>query len=244
MPSYLDLAVLAIVLISAFLSMLRGFSREVLAIASWAAAAAAAYYFYPVVVPYLTPYIHKEIDRAGDRRRDRVLRHPDRRVAVHRPAVGRDSRQQDRGARPDARFRVRGRAGLPARGGGFRDLQLVGLGQAAAGMGKERQDPSDPDGYRGQDRRPAAGRRGVDDRRLDQVARQHSPGERRAGRRIRRADPGQASLAARPAAAVSAQKKAKLSPNSNTLDKQKLDALINKNVPQPAPATPAVIPKQ
>jgi len=61
MPSYLDLAVLGIILVSAFLSMLRGFSREVLAIASWAAAAAAAYYFYPVVVPYLTPYIHKEL---------------------------------------------------------------------------------------------------------------------------------------------------------------------------------------
>src|SRR5208283_4389920 len=61
MPSYLDLAVLGIVLISALLSMMRGFSREVLAIASWAAAAAAAYYFYPVVIPYLTPYIHKEV---------------------------------------------------------------------------------------------------------------------------------------------------------------------------------------
>ena len=61
MPSYLDLAVLAIVLISAFLSMLRGFSREVLAIASWVAAAAAAYYFYPVVTPYLAPYIHKDV---------------------------------------------------------------------------------------------------------------------------------------------------------------------------------------
>ena len=61
MPSYLDLAVLAIVLISAILSMLRGFSREVLAIASWAAAAAAAYYFYPVVTPYLAPYIHKDV---------------------------------------------------------------------------------------------------------------------------------------------------------------------------------------
>jgi membrane protein required for colicin V production len=61
MPSYLDLAVLAIVLVSALLSMLRGFSREVLAIASWVAAAAAAYYFYPTVVPYLAPYIHKEI---------------------------------------------------------------------------------------------------------------------------------------------------------------------------------------
>lgn len=61
MPSYLDLAVLAIVLVSALLSMLRGFSREVLAIASWAAAAAAAYYFYPVVTPYLANYIHKDV---------------------------------------------------------------------------------------------------------------------------------------------------------------------------------------
>ena len=61
MPSYLDLAVLAIVLVSALLSMMRGFSREVLAIGSWAAAAAAAYYFYPAVVPYLSPYIHKEV---------------------------------------------------------------------------------------------------------------------------------------------------------------------------------------
>ena len=61
MPSYLDLAVLAIVLISALLSMLRGFSREVLAIASWAAAAAAAYSFYPMVTPYLASYIHKEV---------------------------------------------------------------------------------------------------------------------------------------------------------------------------------------
>ncbi|RBP03547.1 membrane protein required for colicin V production [Roseiarcus fermentans] len=61
MPSYLDLAVIAIVFVSALLSMMRGFSREVLAIASWAAAAAAAYSFYPVVTPYLTPYIHKDV---------------------------------------------------------------------------------------------------------------------------------------------------------------------------------------
>jgi membrane protein required for colicin V production len=61
MPSYLDLAVLGIVLVSALLSMMRGFTREVLAIASWVAAAAAAYYFYPLVVPYLTPYIHKTV---------------------------------------------------------------------------------------------------------------------------------------------------------------------------------------
>jgi membrane protein required for colicin V production len=61
MPSYLDLAVLGIVLVSALLSMMRGFSREVLAIASWAAAAAAAYYFYPLVVPYLAPHIRNQV---------------------------------------------------------------------------------------------------------------------------------------------------------------------------------------
>ena len=52
MPSYLDLGVLGIILVSALLSMMRGFTREVLAIGSWAAAAAAAYYFYPLVLPY------------------------------------------------------------------------------------------------------------------------------------------------------------------------------------------------
>jgi membrane protein required for colicin V production len=61
MPSYLDLGILGIILVSALLSTMRGFTREILAIGSWAAAAAAAYYFYPVVMPYATPYIHKEI---------------------------------------------------------------------------------------------------------------------------------------------------------------------------------------
>ncbi|MGA2045248.1 MAG: CvpA family protein [Roseiarcus sp.] len=60
MPSYLDLAVIGIILLSAVLSMVRGFTREVLAIGSWAAAAAAAYFFYPALVPYIAPYIHKE----------------------------------------------------------------------------------------------------------------------------------------------------------------------------------------
>ena len=59
MPSYLDLGVLGVILISALLSLMRGFTREVLAIGSWAAAAAAAYYFYPYVLPHLEPYIHK-----------------------------------------------------------------------------------------------------------------------------------------------------------------------------------------
>ena len=60
MPSYLDLALLAIVLVSALLSMVRGFTREILAIASWLAAAVAAYYFYPLVMPYLENYIQKD----------------------------------------------------------------------------------------------------------------------------------------------------------------------------------------
>ncbi len=61
MPSYLDLGLIAVVLISAFLAMLRGFTREVLAIASWGAAAVAAIYFHPLVLPYVKPYIAKDV---------------------------------------------------------------------------------------------------------------------------------------------------------------------------------------
>lgn len=60
MPSYLDLAVITIVLVSGMLALLRGFTREVLAIASWVAAAVAAYYFHPMAMPYVKPYISKE----------------------------------------------------------------------------------------------------------------------------------------------------------------------------------------
>jgi membrane protein required for colicin V production len=48
-------------LISGFLAMLRGFSREVLAIASWGAAAFAAIYLHPLVLPYVKPYIAKDV---------------------------------------------------------------------------------------------------------------------------------------------------------------------------------------
>ncbi|QGM99127.1 CvpA family protein [Methylocystis parvus] len=60
MPSYLDLAVITIVLVSGMLALLRGFTREVLAILSWVAAAAAAYYLYPMALPYVKPYIAKD----------------------------------------------------------------------------------------------------------------------------------------------------------------------------------------
>jgi membrane protein required for colicin V production len=53
----LDLVVLGVVLISALLAAVRGFTREVLAIASWVAAAAAAYALHPMVLPYAKEYI-------------------------------------------------------------------------------------------------------------------------------------------------------------------------------------------
>lgn len=51
-----DGIVIAVVLFSAVLSMVRGFSREVLSIASWAGSVAAAYYLYPLLVPYARNY--------------------------------------------------------------------------------------------------------------------------------------------------------------------------------------------
>jgi membrane protein required for colicin V production len=61
MPSYLDLGLIAIILISALLAMLRGFTREILAIASWGAAALAAIYFHPLILPYVKPYVSKDV---------------------------------------------------------------------------------------------------------------------------------------------------------------------------------------
>ena len=56
----LDGILIGFTLVSAMLAMVRGFSREVLSIASWVAAAAAALFFYPILVPYLTPYISND----------------------------------------------------------------------------------------------------------------------------------------------------------------------------------------
>lgn len=57
----LDGIVIGFVLVSAMLAMVRGFSREILSIASWVAAAAAAYFFYPAVLPYVSPYIDHDM---------------------------------------------------------------------------------------------------------------------------------------------------------------------------------------
>jgi membrane protein required for colicin V production len=53
----LDGIVAGFTLVSAMLAMVRGFSREVLSIASWIAAAVCAYLFYKPVLPYVQPYI-------------------------------------------------------------------------------------------------------------------------------------------------------------------------------------------
>ncbi|KPF41926.1 CvpA family protein [Rhizobium sp. G187] len=51
-----DGIVIGVVLFSAVLAMVRGFSREVLSIASWAGSVAAAYYLYPLLLPLAKNY--------------------------------------------------------------------------------------------------------------------------------------------------------------------------------------------
>ncbi|MGI2035704.1 CvpA family protein [Rhizobium panacihumi] len=51
-----DGIVIGVTLFSAVLAMVRGFSREVLSIASWVGSVAAAYYLYPLVLPYAKNY--------------------------------------------------------------------------------------------------------------------------------------------------------------------------------------------
>jgi membrane protein required for colicin V production len=51
-----DGIVIGVTLFSAVLAMVRGFSREVLSIASWVGSVAAAYYLYPLLLPYAKNY--------------------------------------------------------------------------------------------------------------------------------------------------------------------------------------------
>ena len=55
--SWLDVILIVIMLISGFLAMVRGFTREVLSIFSWAVAAVAALYLTPKYASMLDPYI-------------------------------------------------------------------------------------------------------------------------------------------------------------------------------------------
>lgn len=51
-----DGILIGITLVSAMLAMIRGFSREVLAVASWIGAAAAAFFLYPYLEPFALEY--------------------------------------------------------------------------------------------------------------------------------------------------------------------------------------------
>jgi membrane protein required for colicin V production len=53
----LDLVVLGVIGISALLAAVRGFTREVLSIASWVTAAGVAWVFHPALLPTIQPYI-------------------------------------------------------------------------------------------------------------------------------------------------------------------------------------------
>jgi membrane protein required for colicin V production len=57
----LDVILLAVMLISALLAMVRGFMREVLSIASWAAAALLTLYAYPRLKPVVLQYFSNDI---------------------------------------------------------------------------------------------------------------------------------------------------------------------------------------
>ena len=61
--SVLDLVVLGVVLISALLAAVRGFTREVLAIVAWVTAGAAAWFLHPLLIPHLRPYIPSDTVR-------------------------------------------------------------------------------------------------------------------------------------------------------------------------------------
>jgi membrane protein required for colicin V production len=57
----LDIALIAIMLISGLLAMVRGFMREVLSIVAWVLAAAATLYAYAKLLPYAKLYFNNDI---------------------------------------------------------------------------------------------------------------------------------------------------------------------------------------
>jgi membrane protein required for colicin V production len=56
----LDMIVLGAVALSALLATVRGFTREVLSIASWVAAAVAAFYLHPSLLPFVKQHIKQD----------------------------------------------------------------------------------------------------------------------------------------------------------------------------------------
>jgi membrane protein required for colicin V production len=61
----LDIVLLAVMFISAMLAMVRGFMREILSIAAWAAAAIATVYLYSRLLPVAKGYFNNDMVAAG-----------------------------------------------------------------------------------------------------------------------------------------------------------------------------------
>jgi membrane protein required for colicin V production len=61
----LDIVLLVVMLVSGLLAMIRGFMREVLSIASWAAAAGVTLYAYPKLVPQAKQYFTSDLVATG-----------------------------------------------------------------------------------------------------------------------------------------------------------------------------------
>jgi len=61
----LDIILLAVMLLSGLLAMIRGFMREILSIAAWAAAAVATLYLYSRLLPFAKQYFNNDIVAAG-----------------------------------------------------------------------------------------------------------------------------------------------------------------------------------
>jgi len=61
----LDILLLAVMLISGLLAMIRGFMREILSIAAWGLAALATLYAYPRLLPIVKQYVNSDMVAAG-----------------------------------------------------------------------------------------------------------------------------------------------------------------------------------
>lgn len=64
-PTALDFGLLAVMLVSGVLAMVRGFMREVLSIASWVIAAIVTLYGYSRVLPFVKQYVQNDLFATG-----------------------------------------------------------------------------------------------------------------------------------------------------------------------------------
>ena len=65
MPTWLDIVLLAVMLVSGLLAMIRGFMREVLSITAWVLAAGTTLYSYGKLLPAATSYFNSDLLAKG-----------------------------------------------------------------------------------------------------------------------------------------------------------------------------------